>query len=121
VKDIEDRARGRAKARPEGLPDKFSKKAFRSIDVDKFVPLTGFGSPSADYQAVVSLAANHPRVALLAARRLLFTLDGVTTPNDWMEVLAHLPASLATYVGIQMKWLDLAPKIDLSMYATTTG
>ena len=119
----EDAPRGKAKpkAAPAGVPFKITKKALHDTDVEKFVLLTGFGSPAADYQAVVSLAANHPRVALLAARRLLFTLDGVATPNDRIEVLSQLPASLATYVGIQMKWLDLAPKVDRSLYATPTG
>ena len=70
---------------------------------------------------MVSLAANHPRVALIAARRLLFTLDGVATPNDRLEVLAHLPPTLATYVGIQMKWIELAPKVCPAMYASETG
>ena len=79
VADTASRGKAQPKAAPKGVPERITKKAFQNTDVEKFVLLTGFGSPEADYQAVVSLAASHPRVALLAARRLLFPLDGVAT------------------------------------------
>jgi hypothetical protein len=114
---------GKAKAAPpaDRSAPQVTNKALHNVDLEEFVLPTGFGSPSADLRAIVSLAANHPRVALMAARRMLVTLDGVTTPNDRLEVLAHLPPALATYVGIQPTWVDLAPKISLSTYAMETG
>ena len=74
--------------------------ALADVDVAKLVVLTGFGSPVVDYEAIRALAASHPRVALLAARRLLFTLDRVANPNDVYLALDHIPASLSTFVEV---------------------
>jgi hypothetical protein len=91
--------------------------ALAGYDVAKLVVLTGFGSPVVDLEAIRALAPSDPRVALLAARRLLFTLDRSANPNDVYTALPQLPASLSTFLGMSQEWVNLAlkPGVQLAL------
>jgi hypothetical protein len=117
------RAKAKAKAKPPGVPETVSaplapRGALTGYDVAKLVVLTGFGSPVVDLEAIKALAPNDPRVALLAAHRLLFTLDRSANPNDIYTALRQLPASLSTFLGVTRKWVDPArkPAVQLPLY-----
>jgi hypothetical protein len=114
------RAKARAKAKPPGVPDVpfVPQGALAGYDVAKLVVLTGYGSPVVDLEAIKALAPSDPRVALLAARRLLFNLDRSANPNDVYTSLHQLPASLSTFLGVSREWVEIAGKaeVQLSMY-----